>query len=233
MQQHDETWIRHLAAHGYPDAHPLGAGMEGAVYALHDDLVAKVWGDRSSAELERLRLFYADLSRAGLTFATPYIERLLRVEDRWVTIERRLTGTPLADLDPQRSDRWPAAVECVVDVLDQLRSVADTPTLRGLAVIGEERPFWKGRASWPDALSKLIIRKVARFGDQLRTAVPGFDGMMERLLEWIATLSGSRLSLIHGDMIPANLLVDEELRPVGVLDFGFLRPLAIRCSTRP
>jgi len=93
VQQHDETWIRHLAAHGYPDAHPLGAGMEGAVYALHDDLVAKVWGDRSSAELERLRLFYADLSRAGLTFATPYIERF------------SARTTSLTAISPARSSR--------------------------------------------------------------------------------------------------------------------------------
>jgi len=185
--------------------------------------VAKGWGEgRSLAELERLRLFYADLSRAELTFATPYIERLLVVEGRCVSIERRLTGTPLADVEPRRPDRRPAAVECVVDVLEQLRSVADTPALRGLAVIGEERPFWEGRASWADALSGLIVRKVDRFGEQLRAAVPGFDGMLGRLLESIAALPGTRLSVMHGDMVPANILVDERLRPVGVLDFGFL-----------
>lgn len=94
MQQHDENWIRRLAEHGCPDAQPLGAGMEGAVYALSDDLVAKVWGEgRRLAELERLRLFYADLSRAELTFATPYIERF------------SARTTSLTAISPARSSR--------------------------------------------------------------------------------------------------------------------------------
>jgi hypothetical protein len=222
VQQHDENWLRYFAATGYPGARPLAAGMEGAVYALNDDLVAKVWGGRDGAELERLRLFYADLARARLTFGTPRIERILQVDGRFATIEQRLRGVPLADLEPRRPDVWPAAVRCMLDVLEQIAAVADSRALRGLAVLDEPRPFWAGRTGWPDALTALITRRLELFGDQLRAAVPGFDDMARRLLELVAGLPADRLGLMHGDLIPGNILVDDALRPVGILDFGFL-----------
>jgi hypothetical protein len=225
VQQHDENWLRYFAATGYPDARPLAAGMEGAVYALTDDLVAKVWGGRSEAELERLRLFYDDLARARLTFDTPRIERILQLDGRFATIEHRLRGVPLADLEPRPAPHrpgWPAAVRCMLDVLEQLAAVADSRALRGLAVLDEPDPFWAGRAGWPDTLAALITRRLAEFGDQLRAAVPGFDDMARRLLELVAALPADRLGLMHGDLIPGNVLVDDAVRPVGVLDFGFL-----------
>src|SRR5699024_6910169 len=106
MQQHDEKWIRYFEARGYPDVEELAAGMEGAVYALNGELVAKVWGVRSGEELRRLQLFYADLAKAQRSLRTPRIDAVRHEDGRFVTVELRLPGTPLADVDPRRPDTW-------------------------------------------------------------------------------------------------------------------------------
>ncbi|MES0833716.1 MULTISPECIES: phosphotransferase family protein [Nocardiopsidaceae] len=221
MQQHDEAWVRFFEAKGYPEAAELAAGMEGAVYALNDDLVAKVWGVRSGEELERLQRFYDDLAKAQLAFRTPRIEEVLYENGRFVSIEQRLSGVPLADMDPRRPELWPQAAACMLDVLGEI-STADSPALRGLAVLDEASPFWEGHTSWPDALTALIHRRLALFGDQLRAAVPGFDGKLARILELVGDLGDVPLGLMHGDLVPDNVLVNDECQVVGTLDFGFL-----------
>lgn len=62
----------------------LAVGMEGAAYALNDDLVAKVWKKRSGEELRRIQLFYKDLSEAPLSFHTPRINEVLYV-NAWLS----------------------------------------------------------------------------------------------------------------------------------------------------
>ncbi len=69
--------------------------MEGAIYRLGDETVAKVWGRRRERELVRMQSFYADVARARLPFASPEILRVEEVNGAAVTFERELHGEPL------------------------------------------------------------------------------------------------------------------------------------------
>lgn len=222
MQRHDDQWIRFFSDEGYPRARGLGAGMEGAVYALDDDLVAKVWDKRDADELVRLQLFYAAVAEAGPAFRTPLIHRVSRAHGKCFTIEQRLRGTPLSELNPLKEDVWPKALACTLDVLDGLASVRDSPALRGVNVLDENRPFWDGRGGWPKALTALIGRRLDRFGDQLRACVPGLDNKVEKLCSLIGEIPDVTTALLHGDLIPANILVDDAFQVTAALDFGFL-----------
>ena len=75
-QVHSAGWVAHFVQVGYPDARPLAAGVEGAVYDLGDGTVAKVWAHRRRADLQLWRAFYDDLAAGGLPFATPEILRM-------------------------------------------------------------------------------------------------------------------------------------------------------------
>ncbi|MFF2142139.1 phosphotransferase family protein [Kitasatospora sp. NPDC058190] len=220
MQSHQTNWIEYFSSAGHRDVVPLAAGMEGAVYRLGQGLIGKAWGRREAAELKRLQEFYADVSTAGLSFATPQILEVREVEGTSVTIEQELAGRPLKQL--VRDGMPPGADEAVVEALRGLASVPATPAMRQLAVLDEPTPLWDGAESWPVALNGLLHRRIAAFGYQLRTAVVDFDDMFSQVAELIARQGDRPQSVVHGDVCLENILVDDELRLTALLDFGFL-----------
>jgi hypothetical protein len=222
LQRERDRWLDYFVACGHAGAERLADGMEGVVYRLGDGSVAKAWTRKSHAELLRLQAFYEGVADAHLPFAAPRFTGLREVDGACVTIEPEIAGTPLERFcDPAR-ELPAAAVDCFLTVLESLAAVPDDVRLRALAAIDEPRALWDGHETWPAALLALLERRVAAFGDQLRAAVPQFDVGWSRLRELVRRLPGDALGIVHGDLIPANVLVDEALRPLAVLDFGFL-----------
>jgi aminoglycoside phosphotransferase (APT) family kinase protein len=217
MQEHSRFWQEQFSALGYPDAQPLAVGMEGAVYRLDDEWVGKVWARRDVPELRRLQRCYQDIAAGphGRDFQLPVIRDVLTVRDTTITIERLLHGTPL--------DAPPTETTCaMVTVLRGLAAIPATASMRDLTVLDEVLPLWRDCTTWADALGGLIARRVARFGPRLAPHVPRFAARVAYLRGLIAALDVPALSLIHGDLVPANILVGRDVRPTAVIDFGFL-----------
>jgi aminoglycoside phosphotransferase (APT) family kinase protein len=116
----------------------------------------------------------------------------------------------------------PAAARCVIDILHGLRGVAATASMRELAVLDETRPFRAGPDGFTGALRGLLQRRAGQFGPVLRSRVPGFDALHERLRQRLGELEAVPDTVIHGDLFPGNILADASGRPLAVLDFGFL-----------
>jgi aminoglycoside phosphotransferase (APT) family kinase protein len=223
VQTHTPRWLRYFAAAGYPDAEPLAAGVEGAIYRLGGGTVAKVWGRKRVPELVALQRCYADVAAAGLPFATPLITTVEGVDGAAVTFERELVGRPLQQrLAADDRELDPAAVDCLVTVLRALATVPCTDSMRRLPVLDEDRPFWHGAVDFPTALVALLGRRAARFGALLRERVPDFDRRYARLVERLAAVPPVAPTVLHGDLFGENILVDQAARPTAVLDFGFL-----------
>lgn len=199
---------------GYRPGEVLGSGMEGTVIALGPDLVAKVWHRRSAAELSTLQRFYTAVSSAGLPFATPSIHSVVAVDDRWATIEVRLPGVPLTH------DPTPAAVSAVTTVLAALAAVEPTPEMGILPILEGETPFETTPFAW--SLARLVERRVKRFHTPLAAVLPNLDRLTESCISRLEALPEPKPALVHGDLIPMNIHVDNAGNPVAVLDFGFL-----------
>ena len=179
LQTHSSEWLEYFARAGFPSAEPLGAGVEGAVYRLGDGQVAKVWGNRRYDDLLRMQAFYDDVGTVDLGFATPEIVRVEQVEATTVTFERELQGTPLQQsLGFEDEEISPAAADCVVEVLAGLRAVSGTDAMKRLPVLGEEAALWQGAPDFASALIGLLDRRVAKFGDLLRSHVADFDAQV-------------------------------------------------------
>jgi len=170
-----------------------------------------------------MQRFYADVARAGLPFATPVILEVEEVDGVAVTFEQELHGEPLQKrLAFEDAELDPATLNCVVEVLRALATVPGTDAMREMSVLDEERPFWAGTDDFRTALVALLERRVARFGGALRSHVPDFDRRYTRILEKLDALDGVPSTVIHGDLFGENVLVDDRVRPVAVIDFGFL-----------
>jgi len=222
VQAHSQHWADYFAGQGH-DVRQLAAGVEGAVYDLGDGRVAKVWRDRRVTELERMQGFYAEVAAAGLHFRTPEFLAIERVNSMSVTYERKLPGQPLQQrlaLDDHAID--PAAARCIAEVLRALADVSATPVMRQLAVLDEDQPLWAGADTFRAALMDLLRRRVARFGPVIRSRLPDLDLRYAGLMDRLETLAACPDTVIHGDLVPANILVDAQARPLAVLDFGFL-----------
>ena len=222
VSTHTQKWLDHFTEQGYR-ASPLAAGVEGAIYDLDGDLIAKVWRIRRTGELELMQHFYADVAKARLPFRTPEILTIEQVDGVSVTYERKLPGTPLQRrLSFNDRSVEPVAARCVIDVVQALNTVPATEAMRRLPVLDEEQPLWTGVDTFPDALANLLSRRVARFGGVIRAHLGDFDRRYASLRERLEVLASCPETVIHGDLVPENILVDKQARPVAVLDFGFL-----------
>jgi len=219
---HTQQWIDRFTSEGH-DAKALAAGVEGAIYDLGSGLIAKVWRGRAAVQLERMQRFYADVAAADLPFATPEIISVRQIDGTSVTYEHKLPGEPLQKrLKPDDREIGPAAVRCVIDVLRALATVGATTSMRQLAVLDEDQPLWSSAQDFRAALINLLGRRVARFGDVIRRHLPDFDRRFSALQDRLATMSTWPDTVLHGDLFGENILVDDKVRPLAVLDFGFL-----------
>ena len=202
-------WSAALAPLGLTPVGEIGSGMEGTVLRLEGDLVAKVWHAAGPDELAVRQRFYADVASA-LPLRTTRMLDVVRVGDRWASIEPLLHGTPLAGpLDE-------AGADALADVLGSLASVAPTPAMTRLPALPREAAL-DVSAGFEEGLARLVEH---RADDVLAAAVP--DLSVEAITSALRGLPPAPPALVHGDLIPGNVLVDEAGRPSAVIDFGFL-----------
>lgn len=203
---------------GFQAPEELAIGMQGAVYRLGQGKVAKVWFHAGEQELRTLAELY-DAIDGQLPFRTPRMLELHRTGPYCVTVEEELPGVPLHTVAPAYGEPgWERARDCVVDVVEALAQVEAPEVLRRTAVLDETVPFRPEGVSWSEALTGLLRRRVARFGDQLAEVIDDFEAKFDSLLGQLTDVPRTRL--VHGDVTAGNILVDGDLRPVTLLDFG-------------
>jgi hypothetical protein len=197
----------------------IGSGMEGHVFQLDGHTVAKVWSGAFGDHVRALRRFYEALQRLRLPFQTPKIQDVMEVDRVTISVETMLTGTPLLDLISRNDIDPPTfATDAILHVLAALRATElgpDAPALSMLGIVADT-------GSSADRLMAVAQQKVARFGDQLRIAVPSFDTLSEAVQSYLRDWSGMGLYAIHGDLCPPNILLNEDRTVSAVLDWGFL-----------
>jgi aminoglycoside phosphotransferase (APT) family kinase protein len=219
------SWMDHQSAQQLlrkaelPARHHIGSGMEGHVFRVSDDTVAKVWFTAPSDHVRKLQAFYAAVLELRLPFMTPIIDDVLDIDGATVSVDAMLAGTPLDTFIP-RSDPDPPdiAIDAVMQVLAALRATELGPDAPALSMVGVDAPTGPSTRR----LLEVAHQKVARYGDQLRAVVPGFDGIWKSVQAALVQPSTPGHYAVHGDLVPPNILLGEDRTVSAVLDWGFL-----------
>ena len=217
----DERAIALLRAHGWRPGEILGSGMDGTVVDLSADEVAKVWHDRRSADLEPLLRFGSALEQSPIPFRCSRTIEILGEDGLTITIEQKVTGRPLRiDALPNAPVVTDEEIRLMGNALAGLSQVG-TGDLSALPILPTEQPFSHTR-SFGASLADLAERRFAEGPGFLRQEIGDIDEIVAALLRGLRDLPDLESKcLIHGDLIPANVLIDEG-EVSGVVDFGFL-----------
>lgn len=107
-----------------------------------------------------------------------------------------------------------------IEALAALAEVPGDPAFRTLRMLPDEPPF-DAIAPFETELAALVTRRVGRFATPLRAALPDVDALFARTVEALHRLDPATPTLIHGDLIAANVLTSTA-HASAVLDFGFM-----------
>jgi Phosphotransferase enzyme family len=195
--------------------------MEGEVFALGDDLVGKVWFDAQIDDLALKQAFYDELAGAGLPYETPMYEHVHDADGTVLSIERRLPGHTLKSLLDKGEVCVPTAFDALVQVVVSLAGTRAGPRAAQLRVMSDTAPFRRGGVSWAYALARLVEDRGRRFGGVLGPRVGRFEEKLDQTVRRLADLADDSHQVVHGDLVPENILVDSRGKVLAVLDWSF------------
>lgn len=210
----DDEALRLLRSWDPPRPDLIGEGMEGAVYALDASVAAKVWFTKPAPQVWVIKSFYDALASKTLSFAVPQLVEIREVDGHVVSSERRLDGITLERA--LRSGRFSReqAQRTFVDLLSELAHSGVCPEARDLIVI-DDGPLLEFD------LAGLASRRAQRFEKVLAPAVDDFAGLLAALVRRLPEVDSGRRTVIHGDLVPSNLVVSDGPTVDAVLDWGF------------
>ncbi len=208
---------------GHERATHIASGMEGHVFRIGGQQVAKAWFRKSPDEIVLLKNYCGSLHTLNLPFATPEILSIDVVDGMTVSIERELSGRSMRELVSQQDETAPLfAVRALTSILCGLGTGEVAYPGPSLPILGI-RPSDDATQRGPShVLCEVASKKGAQFGSQLRVSVPDFDWLYARTLEHLLALAIEKTYAIHGDLCTPNILLDDRGGVTAVLDWGML-----------
>lgn len=205
-----------IVAFGVTDADLLGSGWESTIYALGSTQVLRIPrpGVGSEAQVRAQAAFTASLP--PLPFAVPRIREIARIDGHLYVIEDRIPGQSMASMLPTLSGAGRATALRAYLAAAEAMSVAMMPgEAFGDLLLNQPRRCDR----WSDYLTARV-RKAAE-DDVLAAAIPGFAGIVERFNARLEAIPDPARCIVHGDIWPPNVMMNDDLQVTGLIDFSF------------
>jgi aminoglycoside phosphotransferase (APT) family kinase protein len=194
----------------------LGDGWESTIYALGAAQVLRIPRPEGANE-DQLRAQAALTSGLPpLPFAVPRIREIARIDGQLYVIEDRIPGRAMAAMLPELSgDRRAAALRAYLEAAETM-SVATAPGQPfGDLLLAQPRRCDR----WADYLTARV-RKAAE-DEVLAAAIPGLAAIVERFNARLEAIPDPVRCIVHGDIWPPNVMMNEDLQVTGLIDFSF------------
>ncbi len=208
---------------GIADAEHIASGMEGHIFRIGNQNVAKVWLYKSVRDVTLLQRFYKQVQGLSLAFETPFITQVRESDGTTISVERELSGTPMRGLVAEDElEPLPFTFDAVLDVLRALKEAQLSGSKSDLPILGITPSQQAKRSGATTVLLEVADQKVSRYGNHLRKSVPNFDWLYQRMVYHLLRIQPDKPRVVHGDLCPENFLLDESNHVSAVLDWGVL-----------
>ncbi|MBT3266750.1 phosphotransferase [Candidatus Poribacteria bacterium] len=210
-----------LEHEGIDEPELLGKGGEGHIFVRSDTDVIKIYPGGEESYLEKLKTVHGGLARRGLSFETPRIKEIRTHEGTPYTVERRLSGTPMAQACAKATPQDRQTI--LLAFLDAAYELGTVEVSRPPFGDYVERDGMLNSKVWTEYLLAKLDEALAKSRERLTADVEDFDKVVDYLREYIpANLACEQKALVHNDFWPANVLVGEENNISAVMDYSVL-----------
>jgi aminoglycoside phosphotransferase (APT) family kinase protein len=204
------------AAFGVTEADLIGSGWESTIYALGKTQILRIPRPEvvSEAKLRAQAALLANLP--PLPFAVTRIHEIARIEGQLYVIEDRIEGQSMAALLPRLSgERRAAAFRAYLAAAEAMSAVTVPGEAYGDLLLDNPRRSER----WSEYLTARVL--VAAVDEVLAAAVPDLAGIVRRYTARLDALPNPPKCVVHGDIYPANLMMNDDLQVTGLIDFSF------------
>ena len=204
-----------LNHYGLTEADRLGLGWESRIYALNQTQILRIPNPEpeAGARVKARAAFTAGLPK--MPFEVPRVRDIAPVAGVLVAIEDRIAGRSLAEVLPElRGERRRRALAAYLEAAEAMAFVRVEGDYGDLLV-----PEPLRRPHWGAYLAERL--EVFAADEVLAGEVPGFVEKVARLKAQVLALPDPEKCIVHGDIWPPNIMMDDDLRVTGLIDFNF------------
>lgn len=204
------------AAFGVTDADLLGSGWESTIYALGPKQILRIPRPEAGSEdqVRARAAFTANLP--ALPFAVPRVREISRIAGQLYVIEDRIAGQSMATLLPKLSGEPRAAALRAYLAAAEAMAIATAPDQAfGDLLLDQPRRC----DTWSDYLTARV--RNAAEDEVLAAAVPGLDRIARRFIARLEAIPDPPRCVVHGDIWPPNVMMNDDLQVTGLIDFSF------------
>jgi serine/threonine protein kinase len=211
-----------LVKYGRTAGDLLGQGMESTVYAYGPDAVLKIYDQTTSlAHLQLLKNFYASLDSAAVSFALPSIRGVVVEGTYTLTIEKRLSGVPLAEILPTLSPGQLAPwFESYINTTLEIGRISMPDSVKQYKLFDPHQLSRRTDGDWHQFLQRYLAYQLTSLADFFARDVAEWGEKRHAMEAVLAQPYSGPYSLVHGDIFPGNILVHPAGRIEALLDFG-------------
>ena len=205
-----------LNAFGVTEADLLGDGWESTIYALGATQVLRIPrpGVGSETQVRAQAALTANLP--ALPFTVPRITEIGRTDGQLYVIEDRIAGQSMASLLPSLSgERRATALRAYLAAAEAMAAVIAPGEAFGDLLLDHPRRCDR----WSDYLTARVT--TAAKDEVLAMAVPGLAGIVERFNAGLRAIPEPARCIVHGDIWPPNVMMNDDLQVTGLIDFSF------------